>query len=279
MNKKIDFLAVGPQRTGSTWLYESLKSHPQISWPNGVKETFFFDLRFNKGYAWYFWHFDDANEKKLGEVGPTYFDDEDAPQRVYDHNPDCKIVINIRNPIEKTYSVFRHFNTLGEVGRDFQQAVEQMPRIISSGKYKQHCQMWEDLFGGDRVYYLVHDDIKSAPQHTLDRVTDFLELDRLQMENRDSVVNAGTSPRYPKLVRVLELMARTLRSMRLHKVVNFGKSIGLKRVYSGGQPLPPLDDVQTEFLQKTFKDDIAWLENRLDRDFSVWTAPQHHSGN
>ncbi len=268
--KKIRFLGIGPQRTGSTWLFESLQGHPQIAWPQGVKETFFFDERFEKGFDWYYWHFKDARQECLAEIGPTYFDSPQAAARIKEHVPDCKLIINVRNPIEKTFSVFRHFHSLGEVSKDFDQAVREKPRLIECGRYRKYSEMWEQHFSFESVLYLVHDDIKRDPQECLDSVCKFLGLDPWSIREPNRVVNAGGTPMSPTLVRGLEFIARRLRALRLHQVVNLGKAIGLKRLYRGGKDLPGLTDSQKQMLCTEFKEDISWLEQKLSRDFSHW---------
>jgi len=247
-----------------------LCDHPEIDWPAGVKETFFFDQRFKKGWDWYYWHFKNRDRKLIGEIGPTYFENGEAANRVKQHAPQCKIIIGVRNPIEKTYSVFRHYHSLGELPSDFDRAIQQSPRLIECGHYQDHCQTWIDLFGRDNVMLLLHDDIIQEPQRCLLQVTEFLGISASEVSNPDRVVNSGGTPFSPTLVRTLEIFARSLRSLRMHRIVNFGKKLGLKKLYSGGKALPKLTQQQRNFLTTTFAEDIKWLEQYLGRDLSHW---------
>jgi hypothetical protein len=67
-----DFIAVGPPRTGTTWLHGVL--YHRVSLPRGVKETYFFDHFYAKGLNWYSHYFgDSADGHRVGEIAPTYF--------------------------------------------------------------------------------------------------------------------------------------------------------------------------------------------------------------
>lgn len=266
----ISFVCVGPQRTGSTWLYEILSAHADVMFPSKVKETYFFDQRYVKGMDWYLWHFQNPAEGLLcGEVGPTYFDSLPAPERIAEHFPDCKILINVRNPVEKTESTFKHFRNSGLVPDDFEKATRMQPRIIESGRYQVHSLKWEELF--EKVHYVVQDDVIDNPQTVIDHVCQFLEIEPLELHQEASQkVNAATAPRSPKLVRLMERVSLALRGMRLYPIVELGKKIGLKRLYQGGKAVPGLSEQQKSMLKREFLSDIEWLERRLERDFSHW---------
>ncbi|MGH7778688.1 MAG: hypothetical protein ACREQR_02520 [Candidatus Binataceae bacterium] len=72
-----NFIAIGPARTGTTWLHHALA--PQIALPQGTKETSFFSSRYGFGIDWYAWHFRNAlPDAVAGEVCP-YFADARSP--------------------------------------------------------------------------------------------------------------------------------------------------------------------------------------------------------
>ena len=227
----LDFVAVGPQKTGTTWLYEVLKNHPKIAFPNDVKETMFFDLNYDKGAQWYISHFlnDDAN-KICGEIGPSYFDVEYIPERIYSFNPNCKIIITLRDPISRALSLYRHHWARGRVKGSFQEAVEQMPRILTAGDYAQHIPRWLDLFGEENILILFFDDLTVNPQQIVDDVCSFLEIDKKVVISgkKTRKVNAAKSYRLRWLASWSTSLSLKLHSLRLHKLINIFKALGLK---------------------------------------------------
>ena len=153
LHPKLHFFGVGPQRTASSWLHQMLVQQPGLSFPHQVKETMFFDQHYNKGLDWYLWHFKESPAGAvLGEIGPTYFDDHQARKRIKSHFPDARIIINVRNPIARSHSLFRHHLSKGRVSNSFQSAIKQMPRILTSGNYSEYCPRWEADFGNGVAY-------------------------------------------------------------------------------------------------------------------------------
>jgi len=269
---QLHFLGIGPQRTASSWLDQVLRSHPQLSLPYQVKETFFFDERFDRGWEWYAWHFRNRKTGQyVGEVGPTYFDSETARERLHKYYPELKLIITVRNPVVRAFSLYRHHRTKGRVPGTFAEAIKRMPRILTSGKYGTHCPAWENCFGTSNVLYLVQEDIQSHPEAVFKQVCDFLgvETTLLPPVIRE-VYGAGTEPRFPALARRAAQAAIWVRDKRLHGVVEFGKKLGLKAIYRGGQGASCLTPEEQKFLQDYYRYDISWLEQRLNRDFSFW---------
>ena len=116
VQKLIRFFGLGPQRSGSTWLDGCLRQHPQCALPVKTKETFFFDRYFDRGLCWYERQFDVGREvRAVGEVAPSYFGYPDAPIRIAQLFPDARLIITLRNPIERAWSHFLHLWRKGDV--------------------------------------------------------------------------------------------------------------------------------------------------------------------
>lgn len=269
---QLDFLAVGPQRTATSWLYEVLKHHPSICFPRGVKETMYFDLRYHRGEAYYDSHFRHAQPSQImGEIGPSYFHCVAATDRIAQHSPGCKIIINVRNPITRCHSLFRHHLSKGRLRNDFGDALKRMPEIIESGRYSQYAPRWEDRFGHENVLYLVQEDINQDPERVLITVRDFLGVEPMAMPAvAKNTVNSAAAPRNWLLAKVLSTCAGGLRSWRLHGIAEFGKKIGLVNFYQGGGSVDPLTSHHAAKLNALYDQDITWLEHRLSRNFKAW---------
>ena len=270
----LDFVGVGPQRTGTSWLHQMLLCHPRICFPKDVKETMFFDQRYNKGLGWYKTHFGHWQDGQLrGEIGPTYFDDIPAPNRIYDLNSECKVIINLRSPVDRAWSSYRHHIAKGRVEPSFQQATEKIPQIIEAGHYGQHIPRWLDKFGPDQVTFILQEDIGSRPGKVLASIFRFLNIeivDASQISNiRFSTVNG--IPRYRWMARLASSSATWLRAHRLHRINDFGKKLGLPNIYGGSQQtIAPLKPTERDWLLSIYEPDIAFVETILERDLSTW---------
>ena len=67
-----NFLGIGAQRAGTTWLYNCLNEHPDV-FVSSAKEIHFFSHEFDRGVTWYEGHFQGRNtESAIGEITPNY---------------------------------------------------------------------------------------------------------------------------------------------------------------------------------------------------------------
>ncbi len=251
-----------------------LKKHPEMFLPKAVKETMFFDRRYKRKTKWYARYFEDSRDNQLcGEIAPTYFDKPNVPERVHKAAPDCDVIISLRHPAERAFSLFLHHLRKGRVPQDFWRAVERKPRIISAGHYATHIPRWRSVFGDDQVHLLLLNDIKSDPQAVLLRISDWLDVEFMEASTgTNEKVNAASMPRFPWLARGAALLTTTLHKYGLHRVVGFGKKLGLKKLaYTGGEDdTPELSPNDREQLIRMYDEDIAFVEELTGRDLAHW---------
>lgn len=270
----LDFLCVGPQRTGTTWLHEMLLQHPSLILPSAVKETMFFDRRYDRGIEWYESYFCQRNADDLcGEVAPTYFDFTEAPDRIYRMSSDCDIFINLRHPVERAFSLYLHHLRKGRVAGSFWEAVEQKPRILSAGEYATHIPRWVSTFGEDQVHFLFMRDIKNNPKCVLDNICQTLEINNLEHPNRsEQKVNTASMPRSQLLARGAAILTTFFHSCGLHSVVEIGKRLGLRDlVFKGGEAsMPELSTEVRNRLLERYIEDVKFVESATGKTLPHW---------
>src|SRR5690348_1015601 len=129
-----DFLIIGTQRGGTTSLYHYLQAHPCIG-PASTKEVHFFDMRFHKGLAWYRGHFpsridqyavEQAHGHSLvtGEATALYLFHPHAPKRVAEALPSVKLIVLLRNPVNRALSHYYHAVKHGQETLSFEEAIQ-----------------------------------------------------------------------------------------------------------------------------------------------------------
>jgi hypothetical protein len=101
----LDFLGIGAQKTGTTWLHEALAAHPAVRFPGG-KEIHFWDWHRARGVDWYRSLFGDSTPGvKSGEITPAYaLLPAAAFHEILEINPALRVVYTLRNPIERAWS-------------------------------------------------------------------------------------------------------------------------------------------------------------------------------
>lgn len=127
-----DYLIIGSQRSGTTSLYRYLTQHPCIR-PATRKEIHFFDDHYHLGIDWYCSHFYPVKLFRgllTGEASPYYFFHPAVPGRVWETFPAIKLLLLLRNPVDRAYSHYHHNIRRKREVRSFEEAVAQEPRLL-----------------------------------------------------------------------------------------------------------------------------------------------------
>jgi Sulfotransferase domain len=128
------FIMIGAQRSGTTSLFRALMAHPQVVRPAFHKGINFFDLNYRRGMAWYRGHFPVAPIAETTTVrhgGPVSFEASGyymyhpfALERIAHHLPQVKLVVMLRDPVERAYSAYKHEYSRGYEWESFEKALE-----------------------------------------------------------------------------------------------------------------------------------------------------------
>ena len=127
------FIIIGAQRCGTTSLYDYLSNHPQII-PSPVKELFYFDDYYQRPIEWYKSFFPTEKQKEklerdlvarviTGEASPSYFFHPYAAKRIKETLPQVKLILVLRDPIERAYSHYNHIKRLNREPLSFEEAL------------------------------------------------------------------------------------------------------------------------------------------------------------
>lgn len=192
-----NFLIIGAQKAGTTWLSHQLRQHPDIYLP--PSEVHYFDKRHNyeKGLSWYRTFFEDAEqESAIGEKTPDYYwtaregAEGHLPhvhRNIYEALPDAKLILIVREPVSRAISAVNHLIRTGRVSPRHsidqllvgeKHALVEPHGIIDYGRYHRHIQNVLKLFDREQLLVLVfEEDIVDAPDAGLRKVTDFLGVD------------------------------------------------------------------------------------------------------
>lgn len=179
----ITFIGIGVQKCASSWIYEVLKGSNQTCLSD-TKELNFFSYFFDQGFEWYESNFLVNNESVVGEISPSYFYNSDTPKRVFEYNPEMKIVISLRDPIKRMYSNHLHEVRAGNVSGDnliFENAIRNNPLYFEQSCYAVHIKKWLAYFPSENIHIVFQEDVAKSPKLVSDTLCDFLAIDRLPL--------------------------------------------------------------------------------------------------
>ena len=192
-------IGIGAQKCASTWVHSALGAHPQIE-VSTPKEIDFFSYYFDRGYNWYESHFSAASKQPVRfEASPSYFHDPRAPQRVFEYNPSMKILLMLRDPIERAYSNHLHEIIKGHIGNtSFASGLLNNPSYVEQGLYATHLSRWLSVFPRDQILVLFAENLKPNPERTARQVYSFAGVDsnftsRVLSERRNESDRAKSS--------------------------------------------------------------------------------------
>ena len=192
--KKVDFLICGAQKAGTTALADYLRSHSELEIPE-TKEIHFFDneeLNWRRPpYREYHRAFSECNTyKKWGEATPIYMYWNAAPRRIWQYNPEMRIIVLLRNPITRAYSHWMMERNRDADDLDFTSALlveeercrtnlPEQHRVFSYADRGFYCQqirrLWH-FFGRSALLILRQEDLRYKPQESLDLVCQHLNI-------------------------------------------------------------------------------------------------------
>lgn len=173
----IDFLGIGAQKSGTTWLYANLMKHNEIEFPKG-KEIHFWDNRdklSNDDLSDYLSLFSASDSIKRGEITPAYaIIKPEVIEEIYAINNALRVFIILRNPIERAWS--SALMALKRAEMEFDEASDQwfLDHFNSSGSlrrgnYTACLKNWVDIFGTEQVLIEWFDNIQKEPIEVLKR--------------------------------------------------------------------------------------------------------------
>ena len=150
-----------------------------------------------------------------------------------------------------------------------------MPSILDSGKFYVHIPRLLETFGADNVTFALLDDIQAHPAYVLRSIYEFLDIDDVKPPpGTYDRVGVASMSRHRNLARAATGLADWLRVRRLYGVVEFGKALGLKRVYRGREgDMSELTPAERARLLEEFEPDMQYVEKLLDRDLTAWRSP------
>ncbi|MGD1803877.1 tetratricopeptide repeat-containing sulfotransferase family protein [Dapis sp. BLCC M126] len=214
-----NFIIIGVQKGGTTSLYSYLTQHPQII-PPIKKEMDFWSWKFNGSINWYLAHFPGIPEGKnllTGEASPSYFDHPNAARRIYQFFPKIKLIILLRNPVDRAISQYHQWLRLNWENRSLEEAIESdlekltkapekvnywMKELnyLARGVYIEFLKEWMSLFSREQFLILKSEDFYAHPEASMQKVLNFLDLPEYKLLDYKNY-NAGNYSQIDPLIR------------------------------------------------------------------------------
>jgi hypothetical protein len=289
--KCIQFLGIGAEKCGTTWIADCIRQHPEIYLPQ-KKELFFFNSvdphylrirnkRYDKGISWYCSHFKKSGKKYSGEFSPTYFYEELAAKRINKHFPDIKLILILRDPVNRAFSQYLHDKRIGAIKNiSFEKAIKNYSNYIEKGKYYKYLKIFYKYFKRSQIKVIILDDVEENPKKVIRDLLKHIGVKdtKIKPKNLYRKSNSVTKAVLPNLN---QLMISTEYKLRENNMVWMLKMIDVLKIRemaifirdknsSKLKSYPKFKKGIRTRLYKIYKDDIKSLESLIGKDLSKW---------
>ncbi|MGP8213972.1 MAG: sulfotransferase domain-containing protein [Bacteroidia bacterium] len=175
---KIDIVIAGTRKSFTTSLKNYIGEHPSVLTHPQVEMSYFIDdAEYANGYAkavlHYYRNYEKFRNKKVVAKTASLYTTEAGVKRLAEHNPDCKIILSMRNPVDRAYSAYFMeynyanvefpFDEIKELGQKGDKQCTIFNNLLDSGNYAKHLRMIYKYFPKEQVKVILCDDILNNP--------------------------------------------------------------------------------------------------------------------
>jgi len=296
-----NFLVVGAAKSGTTSLYNYLKQHPDI-YMSPVKEPYFFsfineqvvlkgphDAKTQEGiisdlneYKRLFSAV--KNEKAIGECSNSYlYFYEKSSRNIKRFIPQCKIIIILRNPVERTFSHYTQHKMIGHENLSFRNALEKEKereiagwrwhyQYIGQSMYYNQVKWYMENFGKENVRVFLFEELKNGPLKLMEEIFNFLKVSNFNISNYDKAFNISGEPR----IKILHNLLINKENNNIKNISKIFPKAYRRKVYDYifkkniGRIEMTKEDKQ--YLKVIFRDDIINLQSLINKNLSAWLS-------
>lgn len=272
--RRPDFIIAGTQKAGTTWLRDNLYRHPKVS---GCRDQIhFFDRHFEKGLSWYSEHFRRFSDEILvGEKTTEYFEPLAASRvssRIASTCPGAKVVIILRDPVERALSALKHMVISGQeplpkdpnytLFADASRPPEERNGYIERGFYASQIGEFCARLADEQILILIfEEDIVEQPWNGLRRTCEFLGVDPAAASVDERPINARRLSEYG------------IRMMRACRGIPYARSLiwRIDQVTPLDRWSPAITAETIEQLDEMFSSEKRAIYELIGREIPAWT--------
>lgn len=307
---KPNFFLVGAVKAGTTSLYEYLKQHPEIYF-SPIKEPNYFStdiktsefsntyrkntivdvdsyfrqtklpplqLAFVRKPEHYRRLFEDVSgEKAIGEASTSYLYSEIAATNIRKYQPEARIIVIIRNPIDRVISHYQMALRYGHTKRSFREAVKKdwktqqkgwgiSELFIELGLYYRQLKRYFDAFDNKRIRVFLFEDLINYPRETVLECQRFLGTEEILPEAFETFNPASI----PKFKYLNKLITDSGMKNLIQKILPAKNQEQLKNLFFFEKAYNKITQKDKHFLVNIYKHDIENTSMLINRDLSHW---------
>ena len=283
-NEKVGVFIVGAPKAGTSTLYHFLDGHPDVAMSE-IKEPNYFSsaetMELYSGTEFRHIHTSILSEedyhklfptsrKLYGEASVSYLFYENVAERIKTYNSDAKIIICLRDPVERAFSHYQMDQRLGLTTKSFMESINtpesvEYQQYVLTGEYSKQVERYLNNFDEDNVLVIWFEDLKQKPGTVRCSLCEFLEI--RQHEDKLGHKNSVKHSSNPLIMWVYRsaLMRKLLKKTLPKNYVTRIK----KNLFSSKSNISLAPDEES-YLRDILRNDVVKLEQYLGKDLGHW---------
>ena len=285
---KVDFFIIGAPKAGTTSLYYYLSEHPQIQM-SSQKETDYFSSQNIQNQGMYYRRnrvstlekykslFTQKEGVIYGEASVSYMYYDTVANDIKKYNPNAKIIVILRNPIDRAFSHYLMDYRLGLVSDSFEKIINRQSKhqyaslfyqqYVLVSKYYEQLKRYFDVFDREQILVLDYQDFKTETSKTLESVYKFLDIDIDYLANTATRHNTFSMPKNA-IIRFFYSIVGLRKLFNIFFSEKMKEVVRVKLFRAGEKPKISLETKQQ--LKQLFRDDIYRVSKLIDKDLIEW---------
>ena len=285
---KVDFFIVGAPKAGTTSLYHYLNEHLEIEMSSQKEPDYFSDEALKRQGMYYGknridnlekYHglFANKDVKLRGEASVSYLFYDDVPKKIKEYNSKAKIIIMLRNPIDRAFSHYLMDYRLGLVSDSFDSIIKKklkhknaslfFQQYIKLSEYSQQVSRYLEVFDKENIMFIDYEDFKKDVSAVVDKAYLFLGVNNDFQPNLKKKHNTYTMPKNSIIRFIYSFVSfrKFLTNIVPKSIVKWIRNLLFK-----SDKKPALSNDTRKFLAFYFKDDVDYLSVLLKKNYSKW---------
>lgn len=290
--KRIALMIIGAQKAGTSSLSKYLSEHPRLVEPLCLEFTWFSNIKEQRvgldvHMAKFFPGPHTGNELFIAKMSDLYCSVEGL-HKLYEHNPECKLLMVVRDPVQRAYSAYRMACFDGWL--DFKPGFfrdmllrddkedELFKLFLGYGIYAERLRSVYSIFPKDQIEVYRFEDLKHDPQRICNEVFHSLGLENIALRSIERVFNETRKARSPYVAAAINWIRkesnpikRTIRGL-LPYPLYLRVAAGVQGLNRSGAGFPSIDPESKQLLADFYREKDHDLEMLTGLDLSGWTS-------
>jgi hypothetical protein len=283
MKRKPNFFIVGTPKSGTTSLFNYLEQHPNIFVPKIKEPHYFSSAEVENSYYkipiinnledYLNLYKEASNSKAIGDFSTSYLYNLECAEKIKKFNYEAKIIILLRNPVDRAVSHYLMDYNLGyvkvslmEILKDPVRNAKHYQQYVSRGFYNDQIKNYFKHYDKSNILIVLSDDFFNNPSNIIAKIFEFLEVNKTFKPNFGNIYNKYSVPKY----NFVKWLKRSSALNRSFNYVPLSIKTKIKSIFIIQNVKKPELLEEKLILKELFNQDLKNTSREIKKDLKIW---------